>query len=393
MVSAPAWFTRAMSARVEVPCSPGGNRVYEGKTLIPVLCMHRSGSSLATHVLSELGMSLGPFTMLSAAPDNPHGFFESHEFCELNKAVQNHAFAFSGDMPESPEILRRFVESAGRWPAGIDVPSQWLDRGEELVQRLAASGAVSGFKDPRVPLVWPFWQEVFRRIPGLRVIPLVLLRSPHEIAMSIFMRSKGRFDYFDALDVTAVHFQRIKAILADWPGPLARVRFLPEHFVEDLRAACRLFGLAWRDEVHSRALDVAARHHEAAAVAHPVQAVFEQLAELPAQLLTGENAARCEADALLRGRVLRRSLVDALQRQQEVEAALAKSQGELARTMAELCATEAKAGRLAVELEMTKASRLWRLRELLVRLPGAKQLANRPLGMATSAMKIGRSDV
>ena len=240
----------------------------EGKTLVPILCMHRSGSSLATNVLAELGMSLGPFTMLSAAPDNPRGFFEAHEFCNLNQAVQDRAFGFSGDMPRTPETLQRFVESEGCWPA-FDVPPEWLDRGRELVQRLVASGDVSGFKDPRVPLVWPFWAEVLRRIPGLRVVPVVLLRSPHEIAMSIFMRSKGWFDYGDALDATAVHYRRIAAILADWSGPLARVRFLPEYFREDLRAACRLLGLAWSDEVYSRIFDAESKHHEAAAVAHP----------------------------------------------------------------------------------------------------------------------------
>jgi len=358
--------------------------MYEGKTLVPILCMHRSGSSLTTNVLSELGMSLGPFTSMLGAPANPHGHFESREFYVLNQAVQNHAFGFADDMPESPETLRRFTESGGCWPADVDLPPQWLDRGEELVRRLVASGRVSGFKDPRVPLAWPFWVEVFRRFPGLRVVPVVLLRSPHEIAMSIFMRSQGRFDYWDALDVTAAHFQRIGAILADWPGSLARVRFLPEYFTEDLRATCRLLDLAWREEVYARVFDVECKHHEAAAVTHPAQAIFEQLAALSPQDLTRSNATRIVTDALLRERLVRQNQMNAYQRLQKAELELAQSQSAMASMQAALAAAEARADRLAADLQMTKASRFWRLRELLVTLPGLKQLANQPLPASTS---------
>src|SRR5580692_2376506 len=104
--------------------------MYEGKTLVPILCMHRSGSSLATNVLCELGMSLGPFDMLGATPANPHGHFESREFCILNQAVQYRAFGFADDMPASPETLQRFLQRGGRWSDGVDLPPQWLEQGE-----------------------------------------------------------------------------------------------------------------------------------------------------------------------------------------------------------------------------------------------------------------------
>ena len=399
-----------------------------GKTLVPILCMHRSGSSLTTNILSELGMALGPFDLMGATDDNRYGHFESMPFYELDWQVQRLALGFKEDMPESPEALRRFVESEGRWPEGVGVPPEWFDRGEELVRQLLASDAISGFKDPRLPLVWPFWAEVFRRFSGLRVVPLVLLRSPHEIAMSMFMRLKGGIDYCDALDVAAVHYKRIRAILADWPGPVARVRFLPEYYADDLRAACRLLGLAWSEEVYIRVLDVECKHHEPAAVAHPAQALFEQLTELP-RVFTRGNALRIEADALTRERLLRRSGVDAKVELHSAQTTLANMQvqssaaeaeserlaaelfakeaevkqlaADARRLAVQLSATQAEAGRLAVELstahanagrleaelELTKASRVWRLRELLVGVPGLKQLANRPprLGLRPDA--------
>ena len=270
--------------------------MFEGKTLVPILCMHRSGSSLATNVLYELGMSLGPFSMLALRGES-HGYFEAHEVLGVK----------SGAAGPCVRVCRRYARVA-RDAAAICGKRRPLARGRRRAaavvrsrpgadRALSSSGAVSGFKDPRVPLVWPSWAEVLRRMPGLRVVPVVLLRSPHEIAMSIFMRSNGRFDYRDALDVTAVHCMRMAGIMADWPGPVARVRFLPEYFCGDLRAACRLLGLAWNDEVYSRVFNVGCKHHEAAAGAHPAQAIFEQLASLPAQEFTGQNAARIAADA------------------------------------------------------------------------------------------------
>ena len=195
------------------------------------------------------------------------------------------------------------------------------------------------------------------------------------------MRSKGWFDYCDALDVTAAHYKRIAAIVSDWPGPLARVRFLPEYFREDLRAACRRLGLAWSDEIYSRIFDAESKHHEAACVVHPAQAVFEQLAALPAREPTPENAARVAADALLRERLLRRQQIETDERRHQAEVQLAESRSTLAAAQAALSNAQdkfsiiaAKADRLATELDLVRGSRLWRLRNSLVTLPGLKRL-------------------
>jgi hypothetical protein len=418
----------------------------EEKTLAPILCMHRSGSSLTVNVLAELGMALGPFELIGASPYNPHGHFEMAPAHDLDQRLQKLALGFSEDMPESPEILGQLVENKGCWPDGVDVPSEWLDRGEELIRGLAASGPVSGFKDPRLPLVWPFWSKVFQRIPGLRVLPLVVLRSPHEVAMSIFMRSRGRFDYGDALDVTAVHFQRMVAILAEWPGPVARVRFVPEHFADDLRSTCRLLGLTWSDDVFERIFDAECQHHESAVAGHAAQSLFEQLADLPAGAFTAGNTARIETDARSRERLLRKNQAEVETELNSAQAALAAmrealtaaetarlshevistegetiirkladelsaakaqtvrlagelttadaeanrhvdelsaAKGEIERLARELSATKAEIARLAFQLHTITASRMWRLREFLASLPVLKQFANRPHSSAS----------
>ena len=60
---------------------------------------------------------------------------------------------------------------------------------------------------------WPFWRQVLQAFPSLRVVVVPLLRSPHEIAMSLCTRSDGVLGYWTSLDLVAVHFRRMKAIL------------------------------------------------------------------------------------------------------------------------------------------------------------------------------------
>ena len=131
------------------------------------------------------------------------------------------------------------------------------------------SGAICGFKDPRTVLAWPFWQRVFAGMPALRVVPLLLLRAPHEIAMSIFRRSQGYRDYAEALDVIAVHFRRMREIRDRWAGPQATVQFDPEAYRCQVQQASELCGLDWSDDAFAESYDASCRHHEAAVVDHP----------------------------------------------------------------------------------------------------------------------------
>ena len=92
------------------------------------------------------------------------------------------------DLPESEEALDSFVAGKGAidWP---EIPAHFLARGRSIIENLLESGKVSGFKDPRTVLLWPFWERVLTDFPTVRVAPVALLRSPHEIAMSLCSRS------------------------------------------------------------------------------------------------------------------------------------------------------------------------------------------------------------
>ncbi len=247
------------------------------RTLIVLLTMHRCGSSFTTQVLAHLGMSLGPFPLDGARPSNPYGQFEALPFQDLNRRVQNLAFGFTEDLPETEEVLERFIGTKGRWNHDICIPEEYLAEGRSLVRTLIDSGEVSGFKDPRTVLTWPFWQRVLESFPDLRVIPLGLIRSPHEIAMSLVTRSSGWLPYWTSLDVIAVHFGRQQQILESRQDQIPALCFGSPDYLKTLELAVKQTGLSWDAAAVLERFDSSAVHQRPAAVAHEAQVLFEAI--------------------------------------------------------------------------------------------------------------------
>jgi hypothetical protein len=351
------------------------------KTLVVILCMHRSGSSLAARLLERLGMSLGPFDLGEINESNKYGHYEAQPFVLLNREFQLREFGFEGDLPETREALDRFCACDGRFSTEDAFSGEAVARGRELVERLMQSGPICGFKDPRTALVWPYWRRVFAAMPGLRIVPLFVVRGPHEIAMSIFRRSHGLRGYFQALETTAVHFRRMKEILDRWPAASAVAQFDPLVCRGQLQRAAELCGLNWSDEAFAEVYDTSCRHHEVAVVDHPAQAAFEAL--LGAQEVTAtpssENALRLLADAAAREATLHhyRESYDSIRQardvaQREVDglwnyvAALKEDSAALRRITATIPPLEARLAQTNYELSLIQNSKTWRAREALV---------------------------
>jgi hypothetical protein len=287
--------------------------------------MHQSGSSLFTSILREHGMSLGPFELAGAFPSNPHGHFEAWPIMHLSQDVQSLACGFAQYVPASPEILARFLGSQGIWEDRTEIPEDLVERGRELILRLVESGPISGFKDPRTVLIWPFWRRVLEAFPEVRILPIVLLRTPHEIAMSLFARSRSAHGYANCLDVTAVHLRRLAAIVDGWPEPVARVRFGGPHYEEELAQAVASCGLDWDPEKARRCFDATCVHHTSAVVAHDSQRLHDALSGSDDATTVDpiRNLAIVEADASSRESLYRevaqqdREQIDDLRRRAE----------------------------------------------------------------------------
>ena len=233
-------------------------------------------------------MSLGPFELIGAEPTNPYGHFEAVPFHGLNRRVQSLAFGFPDDLPDSPEVLERFIGTKGHWDPDIYIPDEFLAEGRSLIRTLIDSGEVSGFKDPRTVLTWPFWEQVLASFPDVRVIPLGLIRSPHEIAMSLVARRGGWLGYWSSLDVIAVHFRRQRQILEIRGDRIPSLCFGSPAYLQTLEWAVKKAGLPWNAAAVLEQFDSSAVHQQPAAVAHEAQELFEAIC--------GDVVAACDAD-------------------------------------------------------------------------------------------------
>jgi hypothetical protein len=143
-----------------------------------VIGMHRSGTSLVARLLNVLGVDLGPeASMLEPIPtDNPRGFWEQRAIMSLNDEILEQ---LGGHWWRLPELPPGWATSPGLLPL--------KRKARRLVDGLFGGDRRWGFKDPRVSVTLPFWQEV---VPELRYI--VCLRNPIEVAASLEARSSRR---------------------------------------------------------------------------------------------------------------------------------------------------------------------------------------------------------
>ncbi len=135
--------------------------------------MHRSGTSLLTRTLNQLGLYLGPEEkMMPASADNPEGFWEHMDFVKINN-----------------ELLEQF---GGAWDFVPAFPENWntlpsLDPFYERARVLLSAfedQSFWGWKDPRNSLTLPFWQKL---LPDAHHI--LVIRHPLEVAKSLHKRN------------------------------------------------------------------------------------------------------------------------------------------------------------------------------------------------------------
>ncbi len=156
--------------------------VVQRKPIVLVLGMHRSGTSLCSHLLSALGVDMtdqipGP-GQASPAPDNPRGHWERWEIVEFHD-----------------RILRLFNRDYfGRFHDFALPVAWWADpRVAQIRREIVAflenrmGDSYFGFKDPRTVRLMPMWHQI---INELKLAPKVVLclRNPAQVARSLHTR-------------------------------------------------------------------------------------------------------------------------------------------------------------------------------------------------------------
>lgn len=149
------------------------------RTVVPVLGMHRSGTSLTTGILSALGVSLSE-DLMPPTQANAIGYFESVGITKIHDEL----LAALGSSWSTCETLSPFPAQWWRLPE-IEPFKQRL---KALVsEEMARVSGIWGFKDPRTARLLPLWQDIFAE---LNVEPRYVLvgRNPLDVARSLEQR-------------------------------------------------------------------------------------------------------------------------------------------------------------------------------------------------------------
>lgn len=147
-------------------------------TLTVVLGMHRSGTSLTSHLLSLLGLDMAD--EVSPDANNPRGHWERWEIVSMND-----------------EVLQLFGRSFyDRTHARPLPPGWWTDPRVQsirdrivawLTAKMATTSSAFGVKEPRIGRLFPMWAEIFTRL-GLRPRFVYCIRHPAAVAASLARR-------------------------------------------------------------------------------------------------------------------------------------------------------------------------------------------------------------
>lgn len=226
----------------------------------PAVCvtgMHRSGTSVATHAIQLLGVSLGDEgLLLPPGHDNPRGYYEN----QLAKELDDELLAHLGGSWDRPPVLDPGWEH--------DTSLEPLrGRAREVLAtsfRDIPEHVLVGWKDPRLSLLLPFWRTVI----DVRT-SIVVVRDPTEVAASLAERN-GFPPWHSAL----LWLRYLLAATTADPGYLLVT--LPELFEQPRSSLGRIavhLGLSPPDDgviaTFTASLDPTLRHHDGRTAPRP----------------------------------------------------------------------------------------------------------------------------
>jgi len=165
----------------------------QGKRIIVVLGMHRSGTSAIARGLKALGVELGERLMPPIAENNEKGFWEDVDANNLDNDLLKHlGHSWDSLGPIDRSVFLR------------DDLEGFRQRAVDLLREKLAGVTVFGMKDPRISRLLPFWQAAFEQV-GATVGYVISARHPLSVARSLNRRDRmdAETSYFLWLDHVA----------------------------------------------------------------------------------------------------------------------------------------------------------------------------------------------
>jgi len=192
-----------------------------GVTFVPVVGMHRSGTSCVTAILTHNGLHLSD-DLIEASPFNPEGFWESREVIDINESTLSR-WGYQHFDPDG--FVTRF-------------PGPTFRKAERYLFRLATAPVV-GWKDPRTTITWPAWHELLYKN---RHIVVACFRHPRSVAKS-YITADDRLGYETALRC----WRKFNSMVAAIGSEVVLINF-DEPLEPQVRYACARIGLGFTSE-------------------------------------------------------------------------------------------------------------------------------------------------
>jgi len=149
--------------------------VTNNNTLLLILGMHRSGTSLCTGIISQLGIPLASGAYSSAGEDNQKGYFEDLGLARLQD-----------------DFLKR-LDSHWANPNYLDLKSnQALEITTEIAEYLNLhfkGKEILAIKDPRICRLLPLWVAAAQK-SNINLKTIFIYRNPHEVTDSLYRRDR-----------------------------------------------------------------------------------------------------------------------------------------------------------------------------------------------------------
>ena len=141
-----------------------------------VLGMHRSGTSAIARVVNILGAEIGD-NLISAAPDNPKGYWEHREVLRLHdKALKEMGSIWDGVTPLP----------SGWWhkPESVIIRSELID----AMRRSFGGSKLWVLKEPRMCRLLKLWHPIFSEL-NCKAHFIIVFRNPMAVAASLGKRN------------------------------------------------------------------------------------------------------------------------------------------------------------------------------------------------------------
>lgn len=228
---------------------------------VPIVGMHRSGTSMVANSLGGCDLELGAHLM-SGNASNLSGHWEADEAVRINDAL---LAASGGDWAHPPAEVRATDDAAQAIPAFLATFS---------------AAPIAGWKDPRTTLTFAHWRPHLERFRLL-----ACFRHPMHVAQSLALRDGRTLD--EGLSLWST-YNRALLQFADGAEDVLWFDFdQPERFIRRwMRAACDSLGLTFRRE--AVAFNSIERHHHGGGeLPAELRSLYVELAERSRQANEG----------------------------------------------------------------------------------------------------------